>query len=300
MLRRIVGLAVLVGIAAALVYVLKVRPGASPSLGALAHDVKGEARELGSGAKELGGEAKDKLAEWGQGLQDAKLSASVRTALGLNGRLRPYSFKVDTAQGVVTLQGRVDDPELRARAEAVAAGVPGVVRVVNQLAAGKPEAAPDKPSLAETLGDKALEMRVKLALSLNRELEGSNLQVSAQRDQVVLSGTAGTEQQKQAALLTARETASVGVVFDRIQIVGAAADVRAGLTPAQRAVLAQRAVDANASLAGYHLSVREEAGRLVLRGVVTSPAEKDLAGLLARDGAGTSVENAVEIRSSVS
>ena len=300
MLGRILGLIVLVGVGAVAVYALKARPGAKPSLGAVAHGVGSEARELGTGAKELGSEAKDKLAEWGQGLQDAKLTASVRTALGLNARLRPYSFKVESQQGVVTLQGRVDSEELRGRAVTVAAAVPGVTRVADQLEVGKPASAPEKSTLAETLGDKTLEMRVKLALSLNRALEGSKIQVSAQRGQVVLSGEANSQAQKEAALQTVRETDSVGVVFDRIQIAGVAADSRANLTPAQRAVLAQRALDSNASLTSFHLLVRDEAGRLVVRGTVSSPAEKDLAGLLARDGAGTSVENAIEIRPSVS
>jgi osmotically-inducible protein OsmY len=299
-LGRILGLVVLLGIGAVAVYALRARPGASPSLGAVAHGVSSEARELGSGAKELGGEAMHKLSEWGQGLQDAKVTASVRTALGLNARLRPYSFEVDTKQGEVTLQGRVDDQELGARAEAIAAAVPGVTRVVNQLEVGKPAGAAGKPSLTEKLGDKTVEMRVRLALSLNRALEGSRIQVSAQRGQVVLSGEANSQAQKEAALQTVRETDSVDVVFDRIQIAGAAADSRANLTPAQRATLAQRALDSNASLAGFHLSVREEAGRLVMRGTVNIPAEKDLAGLLARDGAGTSVENAIEIRPTAS
>ena len=300
MIGRALGLLVLVGVGAVAVYALKARPGATPSLGAVAHGVGSEARELGTGAKELGGEAKDKLAEWGKGLQDAKTTASVRTALGLNARLRPYSFDVESQQGVVTLQGRVDGDEQRARAVAVASAVPGVTRVVDQLQVGQATGAPAKHTLAEKLGDKALEMRVRLALSLNRALEGSKIEVGAQRGQVVLSGEANNQAQKDAALQTVRETDSVEVVFDRIQIAGTAADSRANLTPAQRATLAQRALDSNTSLAGFHLSVRDEAGRLVVRGTVNSPAEKDLAGLLARDGAGTSVENVIEIRPSVS
>lgn len=297
MLSRLLGFVLLVAIGAAAFYAWRTRPAGAPALGAVAQGVRSEAGELGSGAKELGSEAKEKLAEWGQGLQDAKVTASVRTALGLNRRLRPYSLKVDTEQGVVTLQGRVDSEELRSRAEAVSAAVPGVTRVVNKLETAPAAAA--QPTLAEKIGDKALEMRVKMALSLNRELRGSNLAVSAQRHQVVLSGDARSEAQRDAALRTARETASVGVVFDRIQVAGAEPG-KPSLSTAQRAALAQRALESNASLAGFHLSVREEAGRLVLRGVVATPAEKDLAGLVARDGAGASVENAVEIRSSLS
>lgn len=193
MLRLVLALVLLVGIAAVAVYARKTGASGVPAFGGAARD---EARELGS-------EAREKLAEWGQGLQDAKITAAVRTALGLNGRLRPYSIKVDSERGVVTLPGRVEDDQLRTRAESVSAAVPGVTRVVNKLEAAP--AVPDAaaaPTPAETVGDKALETRVKVALSLNRDL----------------------------------------------------------------------------------------------RGVVSTTAERDLAGLLARDGAGASVENAVEIR----
>jgi osmotically-inducible protein OsmY len=289
------GLVLLIGIGAVAVYAWKTRAAGVPALGGAASQVRSEARELGTGAKELGSEAKEKLAEWGQGLQDAKVTASVRTALGLNRRLRPYSIKVDSEQGVVTLQGRVDDGELRSRAESVSAAVPGVTRVVNKLEIAPAAAAAE--TLAEKVGDKALEMRVKMALSLNRELQGSNLSVSADRHQVVLSGDARSEAQRDAALRTARETASVAMVFDRIQVSAADAAGKPSLSTAERAASAQRALESTSSLAGFHLSVRDESGRLVLRGVVSTPAERDLAGLVARDGAGAAVENAVEIRS---
>jgi osmotically-inducible protein OsmY len=296
-LRRLLGLALLVGIGIVAIAAWKTRNAGAPALGAAKTDVSRDARQLGTDAKALGNEAKEKLAEWGQGLQDAKITASVRTALGLNRRLRPYTIKVDCEQGVVTLQGGVDGAELRARAEAVAAGVPGVTRVVNRLEIAPAAAAAAEPTLAEKIGDKALEMRVKMALSLNRELKGSNIDVSAQRDQVVLSGDVQNESQRAGALLTARETASVATVFDRMQLPGAAATGRPNLSAAERVNAAQRALEANANLAGFRLSVREEGGRLVLRGVVSTAAERDLAGLVAKDGAGTPVENAVEIRS---
>jgi osmotically-inducible protein OsmY len=45
------------------------------------------------------------------------------------------------------------------------------------------------------------------------------------------------------------------------------------------------------------LSVVVESGRLVLRGQVKTAAEKDLAGLLARDAAGAPVDNQIRIES---
>jgi hypothetical protein len=80
------GLFLLIGIGAVALYAWKTKAAGVPPLGGATTGVRSEARELGNGAKELGSEAKEKLAEWGQGLQDAKVTASVRTALGLNGR----------------------------------------------------------------------------------------------------------------------------------------------------------------------------------------------------------------------
>ena len=51
----------------------------------------------------------------------------------------------------------------------------------------------------------------------------------------------------------------------------------------------------NPYLTGFALQVREEGGRLVLRGQVGTSVEKDLAGLLAREAAGGPVDNAVEV-----
>ena len=77
----------------------------------------------------------------------------------------------------VTLRGRVEDAALRTRAESLAGGVPDVVRVLNQIQA-TPGAAPrssTERTLGESLDERTLQMQVKLALSLNRELQGSDL-----------------------------------------------------------------------------------------------------------------------------
>jgi osmotically-inducible protein OsmY len=177
-----------------------------------ARELGRDARELGAEAREKLGQARDKLGEVGEDLRDAKVSASVKTAFSLNRSLKPYSIDVDTDDRVVTLRGRVDGEDVRARFESVAAEVPDVVRVVNQIEVGP----------------------------LDRR-EG-------------------------------------------------------GGSPAERAQAAQRAVDANSNLQGLGLQVRVEGERLVLHGQARTPAEKDLAGLLAREGAGGPVENAVEVR----
>jgi osmotically-inducible protein OsmY len=205
-----------VAIVAGAVYLWKTRSPGSSTLGT-------SARQLGSEARGLGAQAREKLGEVGAELQDAKVKASVKTALELDRNLHPYSIEVDSERGVVTLRGRVDGRELRERAGTVAAGVPDVARVENEIEAtpgSPPEAADAGRTLGENLDDHALEMQVKLALSLRRELKGSDLTVKAYRRQVTLAGEVASPAQRDLALQTARDTGSVGTVIDQIQVRG--------------------------------------------------------------------------------
>jgi osmotically-inducible protein OsmY len=228
--RRLLGLVVLAVLVLVVYHYWKGRPPGAPALGEAARELRSDARDLRSGARELGrdarefgaeakeklgevgAEAKEKLGEVGKDLRDTKITASVKTALSLNRSLSPYSIDVSTEGRVVTLRGRVDRQDVRARIEQLAAEVPDVERVLNQLEVG-------------------------------RESERT-----------------------------------------------------AGASLEDQALAAQRALQANSNLRAFDLRVQVEADRLVLRGQVRTPAEKDLAGVLARDAAGGSVENRVEIR----
>ena len=297
MLRRLFAFVVLLALVSAGLYLWSLRHAGGTTLGA-------SARELGSEARGLGAQAKDKLGAMGQSLEDAKIAASVKAVLSLNRNLHPYSIEVTSENGLVTLRGRVEGDALRARAETLAAGVPDVVRVLNQIQAA-PGAAPvpgGERTLGESLDERTLQMQVKLALSLNRELQGSDIDVKVDRRVVTLSGEATTRAQGDRALEIARDTSSVGAVVDHIHVRGM---TDAGLHESppkapgtvERAAAAERALRANSNLAGFDLQVREEGGRLVLRGQLGTHAEKDLAGLLAREGAGGPVENLATVRS---
>ena len=52
----------------------------------------------------------------------------------------------------------------------------------------------------------------------------------------------------------------------------------------------------NPHVGRYGLKIEDRGDRLVVTGQVRTVVEKDLAGLLARDAAGGTVENGVEIR----
>ena len=69
----------------------------------------------------------------GRNIDDAALTASVNAALVAD---KPSNFTridVDTTNGVVALNGTVETPEQRARAEQLAGRVDGVKKVVNNL-----------------------------------------------------------------------------------------------------------------------------------------------------------------------
>jgi osmotically-inducible protein OsmY len=190
-LKRLLALLVLLAIGAVALYYWKNRPASA------------ERAAQGAAA-----EARQALDTVGQKLKETKYTGSVKAAFELNRELAPLSIDIDSSEnGVVTLKGTVPTEELKALAGRVAASVPDVAQVNNQLAVGAPPAA---------------------------------------------------------------------VGGDRVGRV-------------------QQALHANPSLGAYPITVREESGRVVLTGRVRTAAEKDLAGLLARDAAGGTVDNSLSV-----
>ena len=66
-------------------------------------------------------------------LNDAAITAAVKTALAADPKLSALQIGVDTEGGVVALQGPAPDARSRERAEVLAAAPAGVVRVDNRL-----------------------------------------------------------------------------------------------------------------------------------------------------------------------
>lgn len=238
----------------------------------------------------------------GNRLRDTKLTGQVKAALELSRSLRAYPIDVTTENEVVILRGEVPSEDLRLAAERTASGVPDVKQVRNEIRTGGNPAPADGGgrSVGESFDDRALEAKVMTAFSLNRQMAGSDIKVSAFKRDVTLTGTVASDQQKQLAVAIAQDTAGVNTVRDQVgggsggAPAGAAAPAAASLSDRARA--AQAALASNQSLAGYGLAVREEHGRLLLAGRVRTAAEKDLAALVARDAAGVQVENSVTIQ----
>jgi hyperosmotically inducible protein len=91
------------------------------------------ARQAGQQLQEAGQEVGQKL---GPVLSDAAITARIKAKLLADSAVNGVSVGVDTAQGVVTLSGKVDRPEQKSAAETIALRTAGVRRVVNQLVVG--------------------------------------------------------------------------------------------------------------------------------------------------------------------
>ena len=65
---------------------------------------------------------------------DAQITTQVKTKLASDVRASSLAnIDVNTTNGIVTLAGEVESPEVKAKAEAVTASVPGVARVNDNL-----------------------------------------------------------------------------------------------------------------------------------------------------------------------
>ena len=72
----------------------------------------------------------------GTQVDDAAITAAVKAKLATDGDTNPFNIDVDTNEGVVTLQGRVEKEEARTKAEQLARETDGVRRVINLVKVG--------------------------------------------------------------------------------------------------------------------------------------------------------------------
>jgi hyperosmotically inducible periplasmic protein len=80
-----------------------------------------------------GSDIRDKATEAGKAIDDATLTAKVKSALVSEPNLRAATINVDIMAGVVTLKGTTDTQESRQKAAQVASTVDGVRDVRNEL-----------------------------------------------------------------------------------------------------------------------------------------------------------------------
>lgn len=144
-------------------------------------------------------------------LDDAAITAKVKTALVGEKSVKARNIDVDTVAGVVNLSGYVDSPQEAARAALVAKSVPGVVRVKNVLRVGS-------RTMQQGFDDKVLGAKIKARLMEEPGIKSLNIDVDVYSGSVNVSGLVASQEQKKKVLDLVRSTEGVRGVVDNLQV----------------------------------------------------------------------------------
>ena len=137
---------------------------------------------------------------FGEMVDDATVTASVKSKLGWSKHADALTTKVQTKSGKVTLQGTADSAADKELAGTLAMNTRGVTEVDNQLKVGStkaPSAVADKdtPQSGHDAADGWITTKVKSTYLYSTNIDGSDISVSTKGGIVTLSGKvdSGTE-----------------------------------------------------------------------------------------------------------
>lgn len=159
-----------------------------------------------------------------QTIDDATITGSVKTKLLADSRTKAFDINVDTARGVVTLNGGADSQAAKRAAGQLAASATGVVRVDNRLvvapegserrqqantetASGRVRDALD--DTGDTVDDAWITSKVKSQFLADQDIKGLDISVETRDNVVTLSGIAHSKHNRQRAIEIARATKGV-------------------------------------------------------------------------------------------
>jgi len=169
---------------------------------------------------------------------DTGITTAVNARLAADDQVSTYDIDVETADGVVTLTGEVDDPRARDRAIELARNTDGVRDVVDRLTVsngatptsgtgaglpvGEDKREPDdrEQSAGDLTANAVLTSKVKTRLLADTTISGLTIDVDTRDGIVTLTGTVSSEIQKTRALRIARETEGVKSVVDELKVGG--------------------------------------------------------------------------------
>lgn len=157
-------------------------------------------------------------ADMGVAMNDAGITAQVKTRLASDARTQGADISVETNNGVVTLSGVVNDADTQSAAEELARHVPEVTGVNNQITA--PNAMDEMAAGAEQAADKAgtviddswITTKVKTELLADARTKGTQISVDTQQGIVTLSGTVASNAERERAVEIAQSTEGVSRV----------------------------------------------------------------------------------------
>lgn len=159
-----------------------------------------------------------------QQMDDATLTAMVKSKLLWNSNTEGTDINVTTEQGVVSLKGVTNSDEARELAGQLAGNTKGVKNVDNQLnvsaTATTSAQVQQKANTAGTaINDAWITSKVKSSLVYASNINGLDISVETKSGMVFLSGSVLSSEEKQLAIETARTIRGVrGVDADAISV----------------------------------------------------------------------------------
>ena len=159
----------------------------------------------------------------GQKIDDATITAKIKTTYLFNGHLNPFRINIDTQDGVVILQGVVRTDIQRDLAVEIAKNAKGVRSVRNELqvSEGAVENADEVDrTFSQAVVDASTTASVKTALALTKGVKASDVNVTTRWGTVTLTGTVASKAEKQLAEDVVRKTEGVKEVEDKLQVRG--------------------------------------------------------------------------------
>jgi len=156
---------------------------------------------------------------------DARITTSVEAALATDDLVKGREIDVDTKAGMVTLNGTVETPQEETKALEIARRTDGVAGVIDNISVGRTADQPapttgrygETPEVSSRLNlDPGLTVEVKTKLLTDPTVSGLAIDVDTRDRVVTLTGTVGSQAEKQRALDIARRVENVLRVEDKL------------------------------------------------------------------------------------
>ena len=144
-------------------------------------------------------------------LDDAAITAKVKTELIGDKNVKARNIDVDTVVGVVVLSGYVDSQQEANRAGSLAKSVSGVVRVKNELRVGS-------RTMGQGFDDKVLGGKIKTRLMEEPGIRSLNIDVDVYSGTANVTGVVASQEQKKNVLHLIRSIEGVRGVVDNLQV----------------------------------------------------------------------------------
>jgi hyperosmotically inducible protein len=146
-------------------------------------------------------------------LTDTGITTNVKAKFLTDDVVKSSQIDVTTKNGVVTLTGNVDSEEAKKKALEIARATTGVKNVVDMISAREASGRGDAPEPARGLGeaitDTGITMSVKSQLLDDPQVKGLRIDVDTRDGVVFLTGSVGSDVEKQKAIQLAKDTKGV-------------------------------------------------------------------------------------------